>query len=78
MIIGGTKTTLEADLGPLGLSIPTVVYGRNFRTKSAIHVEWVVVRFQWEGEPFELKLALASTGQAQPAAHVPAAIAAEV
>lgn len=78
MIIGGTKTALEAKLGPLGLSIPTVVYGRNFRTKSAIHVEWVVARFQWDEEPFEVKLALALTGQTQPAAHVPAAITADV
>src|SRR5271165_5588382 len=32
MIIGTVKTDLEQHLGPLGLSIPTVVYGRNFRT----------------------------------------------
>ena len=61
MIIGGAKTKLEFQLGPLGLSIPTVVYGRNFRTKSAIHSEWVVVRFQWEGESFEVKLCLGRT-----------------
>jgi chemotaxis protein CheX len=63
MIIGGAKTKLEIDLGPLGLSIPTVVYGRNFRTKSAIHSEWVVVRFQWEGESFEVKLCLGRTAR---------------
>ncbi len=61
MIIGGTKTQLELALGPLGLSIPTVVYGRNFKTKSAIHGEWVVVRFDWEGEPLEVRLCLART-----------------
>lgn len=63
MIIGGAKTKLEFELGPLALSIPTVVYGRNFRTKSAIHSEWVVVRFQWDGEPFEVKLCLGRTAR---------------
>ena len=31
MVIGNVKTKLESQLGPLGLSIPTVVYGRNFK-----------------------------------------------
>jgi chemotaxis protein CheX len=75
MIIGGAKTTLEAELGPLGLSIPTVVYGRNFKTKSAIHVAWEVVRFQWDEERFEVKLCLAPTGKPHVPAYVPAAIA---
>ena len=35
MVIGSVKTDLEAHLGPLGISIPTVIYGRNFKTKSA-------------------------------------------
>ena len=32
MIIGNVKTAIEEDLGVLGLSIPTVIYGRNFTT----------------------------------------------
>ena len=59
MIIGGAKTDLETELGPLGLSIPTVIYGRNFKTKSAIHSEWVVVRFRLDDERLEIKLCLA-------------------
>jgi chemotaxis protein CheX len=59
MIIGSVKTDLEAKLGPLGLSIPTVVYGRNFKTKSAGHAEWIVVRFHWDAEELEVKLCLA-------------------
>ncbi len=59
MIIGSVKTDLEQHLGQLGLSIPTVVYGRNFRTKSAGGSEWIVVRFLWEGEPLHIKLCLA-------------------
>ncbi len=59
MIIGSVKTDLEKHLGPLGLSIPTVVFGRNFRTKSAGNSEWIVMRFIWEGEPLHVKLCLA-------------------
>jgi chemotaxis protein CheX len=59
MIIGSVKTDLEKQLGPLGLSIPTVVFGRNFRTKSAGSSEWIVMRFNWEGEPLHVKLCLA-------------------
>ena len=58
MIIGSVKTELEAHLGPLGLSIPTVVFGRNFRTKSASG-DWIVVRFPCEGEHVIVKMCLA-------------------
>jgi chemotaxis protein CheX len=67
MIIGCVKTDLEQHLGPLGLSIPTVVYGRNFRTKSAGSTEWIVVRFQWEDETLTVKMCLEPKAQA---AHV--------
>jgi chemotaxis protein CheX len=58
MIIGSVKTTLENQLGPLGLSIPTVVYGRNFRTKTAGTADWIVVRFRWEEDFLTVKLCL--------------------
>jgi chemotaxis protein CheX len=59
MVIGNVKTDLETQLGPLGLSIPTVVFGRNFKTKSAGHANWMVVEFIWENEPLVVKLCLA-------------------
>jgi chemotaxis protein CheX len=59
MIIGGVKTDLETSLGPLGLSIPTVVFGRNFKTRSAGHSEWIVVRFHWDDDFLLVKLCLA-------------------
>jgi chemotaxis protein CheX len=59
MIIGNVKTELEAHLGPLGLSIPTVVYGRNFHTKTAGAPGWMVLRFQWETDILTVKLCLA-------------------
>src|SRR5215831_20749745 len=58
MIIGSVKTDLEQHLGPLGLSIPTVVFGRNFKTRSAGSHEWTVVNFQWDGEPMTVKMCL--------------------
>ena len=67
MIVGSVKTELEKHLGPLGLSIPTVVYGRNFKTKSAGNAEWVMVRFQWDDESMLVKLCLEPKEQA---AHV--------
>jgi chemotaxis protein CheX len=59
MIIGSVKTDLEQHLGPLGLSIPTVVFGRNFRTKSAGSAEWIVVCFNWEDSPLYVRMCLA-------------------
>ena len=43
MIIGSVKTTLEELLGPLALSIPTVVYGRSYRTRCAGVRKWTMV-----------------------------------
>jgi chemotaxis protein CheX len=59
MIIGNVKTAIEEDLGPMGLSIPTVVYGRNFSTRSVGKNEWVVVPFLSCGERMEVQLCLA-------------------
>lgn len=58
IIIGSVKTDLEQHLGPLGLSIPTVVFGRNFKTRSAGSHEWIIVAFVWDGEPLTVKMCL--------------------
>ena len=63
MIIGSVKTDMETHLGPLGLSIPTVVFGRNFRTKSAGSSEWIVVKFHWEDETLQVRICLAPKGR---------------
>jgi chemotaxis protein CheX len=69
MIIGSVKTELERHIGPLGLSIPTVVFGRNFRTKSAGSTEWIVMKFDWEGEPLVVQMCLASNGRTAQITH---------
>jgi chemotaxis protein CheX len=59
MIIGNVKTSLEERLGPMGLSIPTVIYGRNFSSRTVGKQEWTVVPFECEGERVEVQLCLA-------------------
>ncbi len=59
MIVGNVKTELESRVGPLGLSIPTVVYGRNFHTKTSGAPGWIVLRFRWDDDAFTVKLCLA-------------------
>ena len=46
MILGNLKESLEPHTGPLGLSVPTVVYGKNFSTRSAIKAAWTLVPFK--------------------------------
>ncbi|MBE0659806.1 MAG: chemotaxis protein CheX [Bryobacteraceae bacterium] len=58
MIIGNVKTTIEEEYGPMGLSIPTVIYGRNFTTRSVGRNEWVVVPFTCMDTKVEVHLCL--------------------
>jgi chemotaxis protein CheX len=59
MILGNFKTAIEEKLGPLGLSIPTVVFGHNYTTRSLANSEWVVVPFHAGGERMDVKVCLA-------------------
>ncbi|HLK64416.1 MAG TPA: chemotaxis protein CheX [Bryobacteraceae bacterium] len=70
MIVGSIKNDLETHLGPLGLSLPTVVFGRNFRTKSAGTTEWTVVRFPWEQETLVVKLCLSPAEKSHANCHM--------
>ena len=55
MIIGNVKTQLEERLGSMGLSTPTVIYGRNFQTRGARNQEWTVVPFKLDGDCFHVQ-----------------------
>ena len=46
MIIGNLKEQLEARTGPLALSIPTVVYGKNFSTRTGVRAPWAIQPFR--------------------------------
>jgi chemotaxis protein CheX len=59
MVLGNVKTSLEEELGPMGLSIPTVIYGRNFTTRSIGHRKWTAVPFSFDSEIIEVHLCLA-------------------
>ena len=45
MVLGNFKESLESHTGPLGLSVPTVVYRKNFSTRTAIKSDWTLVPF---------------------------------
>ncbi len=64
MVLGNVKTSLEEELGPMGLSIPTVIYGRNFTTRSVAKSRWSVVPFVCMGERVEVHLCLAPSKEA--------------
>jgi CheY-specific phosphatase CheX len=65
MIIGNFKNALEDDLGPLALSIPVVIFGRNFTARSVHTAEWVVVPFRCGDEQFNVKVSLSPQPQAR-------------
>jgi chemotaxis protein CheX len=59
MIIGNVKNELENEIGLLGMSIPTVVFGRNFTTHSSNTSEWHIVTFLMGEERLDVKICLA-------------------
>jgi len=59
MVIGNVKTQLEAKLGAMALSTPTVIFGRNFETRRVGSREWVSVPFPCEGGAINVQVCLA-------------------
>lgn len=57
IIFGNVKTMLEEQAGLLGLSIPTVIFGRNFCTRS-IGEQWIAIPLKVEGYDLELRMCL--------------------
>jgi len=58
MIIGNFKNALEEEAGPLGMSIPMVVFGHNFTAGTTYSADWVVVPFACDGDRLEVKACL--------------------
>jgi chemotaxis protein CheX len=58
MIVGNIKNLLEEHLGPMMLSVPTVVYGKNFSTRSLGRNEWIVTPFFCGEERLDVQLCL--------------------
>lgn len=61
MIIGNLKTALEARLGPLALSVPTVIYGRNYQARTASVPDWTVVPFRCGDHVMDIRFCLMPT-----------------
>jgi chemotaxis protein CheX len=58
MIVGNVKTIFEERLGPLGLTVPTVIFGRNYQTRSAGVKDWVLVRLRCGAESMDINFCL--------------------
>lgn len=58
MIVGNVKTFFEERLGPLGLTVPTVIFGRNYQTRSAGVKDWVLVRMRSGEETMDVNFCL--------------------
>ncbi len=69
MIVGNAKNHLETELGPMGMSIPTVIFGRNFTTRSVGNGEWTVVPFLCGAERMDVKFCLARSRKPIPVRH---------
>jgi chemotaxis protein CheX len=69
MIVGSFKTALEERVGPLGLSIPTVIYGRNFTSRSVAQEAWTVQPLSCMGEALEIRVCLSPSKEAGAARH---------
>jgi chemotaxis protein CheX len=61
MIIGNIKTSLEELLGPLGLGVPTVIYGRNYQARTGSVLDWTVVPFRCGQHTMEVRFSLMPT-----------------
>jgi len=66
MVLGNVKTALEERLGPMGMSIPAAIYGKNFLAKSCGDESWTEVLFDCGGQRLEVKLCLKPAPEAAP------------
>jgi chemotaxis protein CheX len=74
MVIGNIKNTLEHRLGSMAISIPSVIYGRNFHFKSLTGKVIASVAFRWDGEPLEVKVVLAPSSDQEGATRLRGAV----
>jgi len=58
MVIGNVKDLLQPTVGTLAMSIPTVIYGRNFQARTTQHRHWLIQPFQSGGAAFEVRICL--------------------
>jgi CheY-specific phosphatase CheX len=59
MTIGNIKNNLETLTGPLAISVPTVIHGRNFEFRNVAGLRGVALAFGVEEHVFEVRISLA-------------------
>jgi CheY-specific phosphatase CheX len=65
MVFGNVKTDLEEHLGPLRLSIPTVIVGEKFNIRNVSNPAWVVVKFNvYGGEHVDVRMCVTPSSSA--------------
>lgn len=69
MIVGNFKNSIHAQTGPLGMSTPTVICGRQMTTANGGAHEWIVFRFRSAEHSFQLIVQLQPAGQVSTRAH---------
>jgi chemotaxis protein CheX len=69
MMIGNVKNGVETVTGPLAISVPTVIHGRNFAFRNAAGLQGAALSFETEGETFEVRISLAPTAEQSGVRH---------
>ena len=70
MIVGSAKNQIEDRLGPIQMSIPTSVYGKNISMRSMKTELNVPVRFLYDGGEVLVSLCLAEAPKNSPRGHM--------
>jgi chemotaxis protein CheX len=58
MVLGNFKENMFQHTGALSLSIPTVVWGKNFSTRTSLRASWVIVPFTTGDDLFEVRVCM--------------------
>lgn len=67
MVFGNVKTELEEHLGPLRLSIPTVIVGERFNIRNVSNPAWAAVKFRvFDREEVDVRMCVTSPASASP------------
>ena len=64
MVVGNIKNSLEPVVGPLAISVPTVIHGRNFHFRNLAGLSKSATVFEADGEKFEVRVSLAPAQRA--------------
>ena len=74
MVVGNIKNSLEHHVGAMAISIPSVIYGRNFHFRSLTGKLTAAMAFRWDGEPLEVKIVLAPSADQEGATRLRGAV----